>query len=126
MNMKMEEQKAEEIMSQVLRWGILAATMVVLVGAAVFLTHHGMEAPRYKHFNGNQSSYNNFSEIVTQALAFNGLGIIQLGLLLLIFVPTARVAISVFTFALQRDYLYICYSLIVLAVLVYSYVTSAL
>jgi uncharacterized membrane protein len=46
--------------------------------------------------------------------------LIQLGLLLLIATPVARVAFSVAVFAMQRDRLYVVVALIVLAVLMYS------
>jgi uncharacterized membrane protein len=46
--------------------------------------------------------------------------LIQLGLLLLIATPVARVAFSVAAFAMQRDRLYVVVALIVLAVLMYS------
>jgi uncharacterized membrane protein len=58
--------------------------------------------------------------IVKDALTFQGRGLIQLGLLLLIATPIARVAFSVAAFALQRDRLYVVVTLIVLAVLIYS------
>jgi uncharacterized membrane protein len=44
----------------------------------------------------------------------------QLGLLLLIATPVARVAFSVFAFALQRDRLYVVVTLAVLGVLAFS------
>jgi len=47
-------------------------------------------------------------------------GIIQLGLLLLIATPVARVAFSVVAFAAERDWLYVAITLIVLAILIYS------
>jgi uncharacterized membrane protein len=46
--------------------------------------------------------------------------LIQLGLLLLIATPVARVAFSAAAFAMQRDRLYVVVALIVLAVLMYS------
>ena len=45
---------------------------------------------------------------------------IQLGLLVLIATPIARVAFSLVAFALQRDRIYVIVTLIVLAVLLYS------
>jgi uncharacterized membrane protein len=57
---------------------------------------------------------------VNDALAFRGRGLIQLGLLLLIATPLARVAFSVVAFALEGDRLYVVVALIVLAVLVCS------
>jgi uncharacterized membrane protein len=48
------------------------------------------------------------------------LSIIQLGLLLLIATPIARVVFSVAAFAWERDFMYVGISLIVLIVLLYS------
>ncbi len=53
-------------------------------------------------------------------LQFSGRAIIQLGLLLLIATPVARVIFSAFAFARERDYLYVAFTLTVLAVLLYS------
>jgi uncharacterized membrane protein len=54
--------------------------------------------------------------------AFHGqsLAIIQLGLLMLIATPIARVLFSVIAFLLERDFLYVVVSGIVLAVLLFS------
>jgi len=45
---------------------------------------------------------------------------INLKLLFLIATPVARVAFSIFAFAVQRDWLYVVVTLIVLAVLIFS------
>jgi uncharacterized membrane protein len=50
----------------------------------------------------------------------SGRGWIQLGLLLLIATPVARVAFSVYAFARQRDFLYVGVTLIVLTVLLFG------
>jgi Predicted membrane protein len=58
----------------------------------------------------------------TLSAAFHGnpVAIIQFGLLLLIATPVARVIFAVFAFALQRDFLYVTISTIVLLTLLYS------
>jgi uncharacterized membrane protein len=48
------------------------------------------------------------------------MGILQLGLLLLIATPIARVIFSVFAFALEGDRMYVAFTLVVLTVLLYS------
>lgn len=53
-------------------------------------------------------------------MAFHGRGLIQLGLLLLIATPIARVTFSVFAFFYQRDGKYVVFTLIVLGLLLYS------
>jgi len=57
---------------------------------------------------------------VRESLRWRGTGLIQLGLLLLLATPVARVAFSVVAFLLQRDRLYVLVTLIVLGILLYS------
>jgi uncharacterized membrane protein len=57
---------------------------------------------------------------LTDALSFHTRGVIQLGLLLLLATPVARVGFSILAFALQRDRTYVIVTVIVLAVLLYS------
>jgi uncharacterized membrane protein len=53
-----------------------------------------------------------------------GRSLIQLGLLLLIATPIARVVFSIVGFAIERDRMYVAFTLIVLAVLLYSLLGS--
>jgi uncharacterized membrane protein len=55
-----------------------------------------------------------------------GRGLIQLGLLFLIATPIARVALSIVGFALERDRMYVGFTVIVLLVLLYSLLGSGL
>jgi uncharacterized membrane protein len=57
---------------------------------------------------------------VHSAFSGNLLAIMQLGLLLLIATPISRVVFSVFAFAREEDRMYVAFTLIVLAVLLYS------
>jgi uncharacterized membrane protein len=52
--------------------------------------------------------------------------LIQLGLLLLIATPIARVGCSIVGFAIERDRMYVAFTLIVLAILLYSLLGSGL
>ena len=100
--------------------GVTLAAAVVLFGGTVYLVRHGCAAPQYHVFVGEPTDLRTVSGIVKDALAFRGRGLIQLGLLLLIATPVARVAFSVAAFAIQRDRLYVVVTLIELAVLMYS------
>jgi len=51
-------------------------------------------------------------------------GIIQVGLLLLVLTPIARVFFSAISFGLEKDFTYVAVSLIVLAVLIYGLLGS--
>jgi uncharacterized membrane protein len=52
--------------------------------------------------------------------------LIQLGLLLLIATPIVRVAFSMVGFAIERDRMYVAFTLIVLAILLYSLLGSGI
>jgi uncharacterized membrane protein len=58
--------------------------------------------------------------ILREAAKFHGRGLIQLGLLLLIATPVARVLFSVFAFIYERDWTYVGITMIVLTLLCYS------
>jgi uncharacterized membrane protein len=60
------------------------------------------------------------SGVVREVKAFNGLGLIQLGLLILIATPIARVAFSLVAFFYQSDWKYVAFTLVVLMLLLYS------
>ena len=114
------DQYVEELIGNLLRVGVTLAAAVVLFGGSIYLVRHGRAAPQYHIFMGEPTDLRTVSGIVRDALAFRGRGLIQLGLLLLIATPVARVAFSVAAFAIQRDRLYVVVTLIVLAVLMYS------
>ena len=110
----------EAIIGNLLRAGVLLAAAVVLAGGALFLVRHGSAAPHYAVFQGEPADLRTPSGVVADAVSLRGRGVIQLGLLILLLTPVARVAFSVFAFAMQRDLLYVIVTLIVLGVLVFS------
>jgi uncharacterized membrane protein len=118
------DRRIEVIIGALLRTGVLLAAAMVLFGAAVFLVHNGHEAVTYVAFNGEPQTLRTVSGIIHGALHMKGSAIIQLGLLILIATPVARVAFSAAAFALERDYLYVWITLFVLAVLLYSLLGS--
>ena len=114
------DQNVEEWIGNLLRMGVTLAAAVVLFGGSVYLVRHGRTAPQFHVFKGEPTDLRTISGIVKDALTFHGRGLIQLGLLLLIATPVARVAFSAAAFAVERDRLYVVVTLIVLAVLMYS------
>ena len=114
----------DEALGLVLRIGVIVAALVVLVGAVVFLARHGGEAPQYHVFAGEPGDLRSIRGIIGDVRAQSGRGIIQLGLLLLIATPVARVVFSVVGFLRQRDWPYVSITLVVLLLLAYSLLTG--
>lgn len=116
----LSDEQVEQTIGNLLRIGLAIATAVVLAGAALYLARHGSEAPRYAIFRGEPAELRGLGGIVHGAAELTGRGLIQLGLLLLMATPVARVAFSIAAFALQRDRLYVVVTVIVMGVLLYS------
>jgi len=120
------DEKVQEIVGSLLRGGVITAAIVVLAGGIIYLVRYGANPTDYSIFQGVPAEFRGVEGIITAALALRSRGLIQLGLLLLIATPVARVAFSIFAFALQRDRIYIVITLIVLGVLLYSLVGGGL
>ncbi len=116
----MNDQKMEVAIGQLLRAGVLIAATVVLIGGLLYLSQRRGPRPDYSTFHGEAAELRSPTAIVTHLSIRNSNAIIQLGLLLLIATPIARVAFAALGFYAEKDRLYVVISLIVLAVLMYS------
>jgi len=114
------DERVEKIIGNLLRVGVILAAAVVFAGGVLYVAKYGHTQPEYKTFRGEPSDLRTVSRIFDEAISLHGRGLIQLGLLLLIATPVARVAFSVVAFGVERDWLYVGVTLIVLAVLLYS------
>src|SRR5262249_20139888 len=103
-----------------LRIGVLLSAAVVTIGGVVYVGRHATEPAGHHTFRGEPQDLRTVSGIVDDALALRGRGLIQLGLLLLIATPVARVAFSLLAFAIERDWVYLVVTAVVLVVLLYS------
>jgi uncharacterized membrane protein len=121
---KWTDQAIENILGNLLRAGVLLSAFVVSIGAIIYLVRHGHAPLDYRIFRGEPAYLRGVRGIVRDSLALRGRGIIQLGLLLLIATPVARVAFSIFGFAKERDGAYVVFTLIVFSVLLYGLLGS--
>jgi uncharacterized membrane protein len=106
-----------------LRSGVVLSALIVLFGAVIYLVRHGHAPTEYRVFRGEPSDLR-VRGILRDAIALQGRGIIQLGLLFLIATPVARVAFSIFGFAEEHDRMYVVVASILLLVLAYSLIGS--
>lgn len=116
----MSERQFEILVGNLLRYGVIIATAVVFIGGVLYLINHGNEAPNYQIFHGEPPYFSSPEGVATAVFSGRRRGIIQLGLLLLIITPVARVAFSLLAFMRQRDTLYTIVTIIVLVGLLIS------
>jgi uncharacterized membrane protein len=123
--------RMELIISYALRAGVLLSAAVILVGILSFalrqdtgyarvLPHHLKDILTFHQPSGPGFFPTSLSAVLQGAMAGKPYAIIELGMLLLILTPIVRVALSVFFFLAQRDWLYVGITLFVLAVLAFS------
>jgi uncharacterized membrane protein len=120
------DQRIEIIVGNLLRSGVLLSAAVVIFGGIVYLSRHGHDVASYRTFHGDSSPLRTLTGILHGTLQFTASAIIQFGMLLLIATPIARVIFSAIAFAVERDYLYVAFTLTVLAILAYSLLGAGL
>ncbi|OKH30529.1 hypothetical protein NIES2101_42320 [Calothrix sp. HK-06] len=120
----LREREVEIFVSKLLKYGVMIATGIVLFGGISYLSHHFRETPNDQIFRSEPPTFRNPEIITISALSGRPRGIIQLGILLLIATPVARVGFSLLAFIRQRDYLYVIITLIVFSGLIYSLIWS--
>jgi uncharacterized membrane protein len=116
--------RLERGVAVLLRAGVILASALVLVGGALSLTRHGASAVEHHAFRGEPADLRGLAGILREAGSMEGRGVVQLGLLVLFATPVARVALMVYAFARQRDWLYAGVTLFVLGMLLYSLLAS--
>jgi len=114
---RLTDERMDVVISVLLALGVGLAALVVLAGGVTYLVQHAGEPAHYAVFHGEPSRLSTITGIVRGALALRPRAIIQLGILLLIATPVARVLFSAAAFAVQRDRLYVGATLVVLIVL---------
>ena len=116
----LSDRRLETIIGNLLRAGVVIAATITLIGGAIYLSHSGESLAHYRVFQGEPADLRQVKGVLSDASSGDGPGIMQLGLLLLIATPVARVAFSLAAFAVQRDRLYVVVTLVVLGVLTFS------
>ena len=114
------DRRVENVIGNLLRAGVLLSALIVLSGAGIYLTRHRSDSADYRVFHGEPTDLRHIRGILNDSISLHGRGIIQLGLLLLIATPIARVAFSIFGFAEEKDWMYVGFTIIVLMILLYS------
>ena len=114
------DHRLENMMGRLLQAGVLLASAVVLIGGFFYLRAHAGIAKSYSTFAGEPASLRHPVDLLRLVTTGDPAAIIQLGVLLLIATPIARVVFAAIGFAVERDRLYVAISLVVLSVLIFG------
>jgi uncharacterized membrane protein len=118
------DRRIEDLVGNLLRAGVLLSAGIVFAGGILYLWRHGLEPAGFNVFKGEPSDLRSISGILRDTFHLRGRGIIQLGIVVLIATPVARVALSILGFIEEGDRLYVGIAAFVLVVLLYSLLSS--
>lgn len=112
------------LVSNLLRYGVIVASTIVIVGSVRYLISHGTETVDFQTFRGQPGELCSPVGVIKAMYSGDSLALIQFGILILIAAPIARVAFSLLTFIWQRDLIYVFLTLFVLISLIYGFIEA--
>jgi uncharacterized membrane protein len=119
-----DDRRMELIMGRLLQFGVMLASLVMLVGGLLYVKVHHATTPDYRVFKSEPEPLRHAGGVMKGIEAAEPAAIIQLAVLLLIATPVARVVFALIAFLIERDRLYVGISAAVLAVLLYGFFRS--
>lgn len=112
------EKNFQNIIGNLLRYGVWISLSVAAIGGIIYLLHHGNDIEDYSVFTENDRSiFAVVSTVLSGVAQGQGESIIFLGVILLFLTPALRMLLSLFSFLLEKDYLYTGITLIVIAII---------
>ena len=109
---------------KILRYGVLTSCIITFVGGIIYIFQAQGTMPDYSpvligdNFAGTADYLRELSTIVPRMLEADGAAIIQFGVIVLIATPILRVIFSAIAFLIEKDYLYVVITLIVLTIII--------
>ncbi len=107
-------------LANVMRIGVWLATATIVLGGVVFLYSKANPKVLFDVFKPQDTTYISVPTILNGLTIGDGLAIVQLGVLLLIFMPIIRVIFAVVSFLKEKDYLYVTIGTLVLLIIFLS------
>lgn len=118
---KFGEKDFQKIVGNLLRYGVWISLSVAFIGGIVYLLHHGNDIENYSVFKENDRNiFEVIAAVYKGVIQGSGESIIFFGIVLLFLTPVFRVLLSLFSFLLEKDYLYVIITTIVIGIIIMS------
>ncbi|WP_437918128.1 DUF1634 domain-containing protein [Sphingobacterium sp. LRF_L2] len=119
--MQITDKTIQNVVANVLKYGVRTVLFFGITGGLIFLVNHSTEQVDYSKFiEKDNSIFEVISHVIRGAIALDGRAVIYLGILILFFTPFLRLLLSLGSFILERDKLYVFITLLVLAIIALS------
>ena len=118
---KFGEKDFQKIVGNLLRYGVWISLSVAFIGGIIYLLHHGNDIENYSVFKENDRNiFEVIAAVYKGVIQGSGESIIFFGIVLLFLTPVFRVLLSLFSFLLEKDYLYVIITTIVIGIIIMS------
>ena len=118
-----QDKDLQALVGNLLRIGVLVAMTIVIAGTFLFLYQHGREAAAYEVFD--KKDVFSFPQFWQQLKHGESTAIVNLGVMVLIATPVARVIFTLIGFWLEKDRLYTAIAFLVLCIIIFSMFSGA-
>jgi uncharacterized membrane protein len=118
---KFGEKDFQTIIGNLLRYGVWISLSVAFIGGIIYLMHHGNNIEDYSVFKENDRNiFEVIADVYNGVIQGRGESVIFFGVILLFLTPVFRVLLSLFSFLLEKDYLYVAITTIVIGIIILS------
>lgn len=118
---KFGDKDLQLITGNILRYGVWSALSTAAIGGIIYLSRHAHETIHYESFEEKGLNiFEIFSGIYQGVLAGKGQSIIYLGIVMLFLTPVMRIVFSLISFMIEKDYIYIGITLLVMVIIFMS------
>ncbi|SHK56175.1 DUF1634 domain-containing protein [Epilithonimonas mollis] len=107
-----------------LRLGVILSVITSLIGFIKLFTEGFRMPKKYNLLEMGDSSEKVWGSFWDSLGKGEGMAIIQLGILLLIFTPLVRIIFALIGYLKEKDYTYVIISMIVLTIMIVSFLTG--
>lgn len=116
------ERDMEVFIGKLLRYGVLLSCGITIFGGIIYMFQHPSlpdysPVPDDQPFPGVEYYLRELSTIIPRMLAFDGAAIIQFGVCVLIATPIMRIIVSILAFLIEKDYMYVVITAVVLCII---------
>lgn len=115
------DQTIQKIIGNVLKYGVRTVLVIAAIGGSIFLYDHSSETVNYTHFTENDHSiFHVTADVLKGVSRFDARSIIFLAVLVLFCTPFIRLLLSLVSFILEKDRLYVFITTVVLVIICFS------
>ncbi|KAA5537389.1 DUF1634 domain-containing protein [Taibaiella lutea] len=113
-----QDKDLQSFIGNLLRVGVLTAMTIVVIGIVLYMFQYGHETIHYSTFKAENAF--KFADFYQRLMSGNSSAIMELGVIVLIVIPIARVLFTMIGFWLEKDRMYTIIAFIVLCIIAYS------